>query len=64
MIEKEIINLLDKTHSKILDVTEPVKVSAKNRQEIEYLYKELGDALDRSFGTHVGRKNPAGGISL
>ncbi|MHA0962623.1 hypothetical protein [Enterobacter cancerogenus] len=59
MIEKEIINLLGETLEKTLDELEPVKVSTKDRQEIAYLYKKLGDALDRSFGTHVGRKNPS-----
>ncbi|KTQ62200.1 hypothetical protein NS29R_01385 [Enterobacter hormaechei subsp. xiangfangensis] len=64
MIEKEIINLLGETLEKTLDELESVKVSTKDRQEIAYLYKELGDALDRTFGTNVGRKNPTKGIQL
>lgn len=56
MIEKEIINLLDKTLSQTLDVIEPIKLSENDRHEIESLYKQLGKALDRSLGTNISSK--------
>ncbi|KHS99954.1 MULTISPECIES: hypothetical protein [Pectobacterium] len=62
MIEKEIINLLDKTLSKTLDVIEPIKLSENDRHEVESLYKQLGKALDRSLGTNISPKGFVGNI--
>ncbi|WP_409161212.1 hypothetical protein [Pectobacterium sp. B2J-2] len=62
MIEKEIINLLDKTLSQTLDVIEPIKLSENDRHEIESLYKQLGKAFDRSLGTNISPKGFVGNI--
>lgn len=62
MDAQAVISQLEKTLNKTLDIIEPINPSAKDIQEIEYLYKQLGKMLDKKLNTRVGGTGLTGSI--
>lgn len=62
MDAQAVISQLEKTLNTTLDIIEPINLSAKDIQEIEYLYKQLGKMLDKKLNSRVGGTGLTGSI--
>lgn len=62
MDAQAVISQLEKAINTTLDIIEPINPSAKDIQEIEYLYKQLGKMLDKKLNARVGGTGLTGSI--